>query len=84
MKRLLTTRYTEHCIYGRNLITNCEGIKVGFYKKDKNIYLLDDTIKIDPKWIRENHAIDIENYKKMFSIDTFIKTIEKVIKESKV
>ena len=79
-----TTRYTEACIYGRNLITNCEGIKDPFYTKDKNINLLEDTKKIDPKSIRQNHAIDIENYKKMFSIDTFIKTIEKVIKESKV
>lgn len=78
-----TTRYSEACLYNRNIITNCEGIKDGFYKKDRNIYILDDSFQIDTEWITKNHKIDSDSYKKIFSIEKFIASIENVLNKKK-
>lgn len=77
-----TTRYTEACLYGRNLITNCEGIKDKFYKNDSNIFILDESTSIDVSWIKEKHEVKKSDYIKMFSIESFITSIERVINET--
>lgn len=77
-----TTRYTEACLYGRNLITNCKGIKDGYYKYDSNICVLDESASIDIRWIREKHEIDKDEYIRIFSIKNFIDSIDKAVSES--
>ncbi len=77
-----TTRYTEACLYGRNLITNCEGIKDKFYKNESNIFVLDESTSINAPWIKETHEVNKGDYITMFSIESFIASIEKVIKEA--
>lgn len=78
-----TTRYTEACLYGRNLITNCEGIKDGFYRSDSNIFVLDESTSIDASWVREKHGVDKDEYIRMFSIKSFVDSIEGVISETR-
>ena len=74
-----TTRYAEACIYGRNLITNCIGIKNGFYEKDNNIFLLNEDLKVDTEWAITPHSVNKEYYKEKFSIEKFVETIGSVI-----
>lgn len=77
-----TTRYTEACLYGRNLITNCEGIKDKFYKNDSNIFVLEESTSIDISWIKEKHEVKKSDYIEMFSIENFVASIERVINET--
>lgn len=74
-----TTRYSEACIYNRNIITNCVGVKDGFYKRDKNVFVLNDSSNIDCNWVKEKHEINSDEFIRTFSIESFIGTIEKAI-----
>lgn len=75
-----TTRYSEACIYNRNIITNCEGVKDGFYIMDKNVFLIEDIAQLDRDWIKRKHEIDTDTFIKLFSIESFIGSIEGVIR----
>ena len=77
-----TTRYTEACLYGRNLITNCDGIRDGFYKKEDSIFLLDEDMHIDTRWIRDSHPVDFDRYRDLFSIESFVKTIGEAVQRN--
>lgn len=77
-----TTRYTEACLFGRNLITNCRSIIDGTYPNDGNIFTIEYLSDINYEWIKEDHPVDTKKFKAMFSMRSFVDTIDQQLNKA--